>query len=253
MATLDCHSVVGNWLTRIQFTMNNRKLLLWLLGLTCLVTAAMVVASRRFPTLQLPASQFLFRARIVNMTRQTAGDLSGSSTNVSESQRPALSGSDNSTSNADRNSDNRNATTPKAATPSPPKNPPQPTNRPMLCQGCFFSDFPSLIENPSICFELPGSTKPEMIMMITSSLDGFERRQAIRDTWASVSKNNTAHVRYVFLLGTTGDRKVSDDVRAESSRYQDMLVSDFVDAYANLTYKTMVGLHWIVRHCGHIK
>lgn len=89
--------------------------------------------------------------------------------------------------------------------------------------------------------------------MITSSLDGFERRHAIRDTWASVCKNNTAHVRYVFLLGTTSDRKVSDEVRSESSRYGDMLVSDFVDSYSNLTFKTLVGLRWIIRHCGHIK
>lgn len=225
--------------------MNNRNLLLVLICFVCLTTAMMFLMTKKFPTLRLSASSLFSSGggdgNVTGKTRQLVTDLS----------RP-LSAANESTPHTNQTS-NGTDTAVETTTPSTTRRPTSPTNRPMLCQGCFFSDFPSLIENPSLCWQAPGSAKPEMIVMITSSLDGFERRQAVRDTWASVCKNNTAHVRYVFLLGTTSDRKVSDEVRSESSRYGDMLVSDFVDSYSNLTFKTMVGLHWIIRHCGHIK
>ena len=126
------------------------------------------------------------------------------------------------------------------------------TNRPLLCQGCFSSNFSCLVDNPDLCSPSSG-TDTEMIIIITSSTDGHERRQAIRDTWASVTKGNTAHVRHVFLLGTSSQGTVSDDVKAESSRFKDVVVADFVDSYGNLTFKTMVGMHWIVSHCGQAK
>ncbi|KAK7090019.1 hypothetical protein V1264_009879 [Littorina saxatilis] len=131
--------------------------------------------------------------------------------------------------------------------------PPQPTNRPMLCTGCFHSDFTILSHNPDVCAPSASGTTTEMIIMITSSPDGFDRRQAIRDTWASASKNNTGNIRHVFLLGTTGDVKVTEGIASESAKYRDVVVSDFVDCYANLTLKTLAGLHWIVDHCGQAK
>ena len=38
-------------------------------------------------------------------------------------------------------------------------------------------------------------------MVIFTTHRATDKRQAIRDTWASVTRNNTAHVRHVFLLG----------------------------------------------------
>ena len=217
--------------------MSNRKLILGLIASICLATVATVLISRNIPLLQMRAARFFSYAdRSVDRTRQLASGSPTSPTsprsptsptspsNGSPAQTPGLGGnnetktgpsgssttsranpvSDSGNNNNNNNNSSSGAPAQKTPLSSPSKDsPPQPTNRPMLCQGCFFSDFPSLLENPDVCSQATeGTAKPELIMMITSSLDGFERRQAIRDTWASVSKNNTAHVRHVFLLGT---------------------------------------------------
>ncbi|XP_076435317.1 beta-1,3-galactosyltransferase 1-like [Babylonia areolata] len=145
-------------------------------------------------------------------------------------------------------------TKPKPTTTQKPNKPPAaPTNRPMLCKNCFNPPLANIPPTPEVCSTGTGSTKPEMLMLITSSLDGFPRRQAIRDTWASVTKNNSAHVRHVFLLGTDGAGRVSEEVKAESARFKDVMVSDFVDTYGNLTFKTIAGLRYLVQHCGEAK
>uniref|UniRef100_S4RJ52 Hexosyltransferase n=1 Tax=Petromyzon marinus TaxID=7757 RepID=S4RJ52_PETMA len=37
----------------------------------------------------------------------------------------------------------------------------------------------------------------------------------------------------------------------ESHQHRDLLQQNFVDAYDNLTLKTMMGLHWVYAHCPH--
>ena len=43
------------------------------------------------------------------------------------------------------------------------------------------------------------------------------------------------------------DPLLNDLVRGEAEKYGDVLVEDFVDSYANLTLKTMMGLKWASR------
>ena len=178
------------------------------------------------------------------------------STNSSKSEQQQNPGSDAGTQGAqpkpaaETSGEQKQQQPSGAATPKPT---PEPTNRPLVCENCFFSKIANVTLAPEVCSPAPDGTTPEMLLMITSSLDGAPRRQAIRDTWASATRGNTAHVRHVFLLGTRADRTVGEDVREEAERYKDMLVSDFVDVYGNLTYKTMVGLHYLVDHCGQAK
>ena len=75
--------------------------------------------------------------------------------------------------------------------------------RPASCRGCFPIDFPSLIENCGVCNTGGGgrSHHVDVVMVIFTTHRATDKRQAIRDTWASVTRNNTAHVRHVFLLG----------------------------------------------------
>ena len=75
--------------------------------------------------------------------------------------------------------------------------------RPASCRGCFPIDFPPLIENCGVCNTGGGgrSHHVDVVMVIFTTHRATDKRQAIRDTWASVTRNNTAHVRHVFLLG----------------------------------------------------
>ncbi len=56
-------------------------------------------------------------------------------------------------------------------------------------------------------------------------------RQAIRTTWLDLSKNNTSHVRYAFLLGEVDSEEERSAVLKESETYGDIIKEDFVDAY----------------------
>ena len=75
--------------------------------------------------------------------------------------------------------------------------------RPDSCRGCFNTDFPPLIENCGVCNTGGGarSQHVDLLMVILTTHRATDRRKAIRDTWASITRNNTANVRHVFLFG----------------------------------------------------
>ena len=45
---------------------------------------------------------------------------------------------------------------------------------------------------------------------------------------------------------------MQDEVREEAETHNDVVVEDFVDAYVNLTLKTIFMLKWTVRHCSSV-
>ena len=64
-----------------------------------------------------------------------------------------------------------------------------------------------------------------------------ENRAAIRESWASMSQNETI---IVFLLGLPGDSDTSEtmvQIFDEAAKYSDILLGDYTDTYANLTLK----------------
>nr|KAG5705852.1 hypothetical protein BaRGS_030742 [Batillaria attramentaria] len=85
-------------------------------------------------------------------------------------------------------------------------------------------------------------------MLVLTTHQAVISREAIRDTWASVTKNNTANVRHV---GRSSVEHFMRSVEKEHALYGDIVMHDFADSYSNLTLKTMSGLRWAVKHCGH--
>lgn len=120
------------------------------------------------------------------------------------------------------------------------------------CDGCFKADFPVVINQPQVCSTRETETI-DIVFFIPSSLDGAERRNAIRKTWASVSNNNTSNFRHVFVLGITRDRLRMRLIEEESFRFRDVVVIEFIDSYNNLTLKTMASLRWLTLHCGYAR
>ncbi|KAL8586776.1 hypothetical protein ACOMHN_061289 [Nucella lapillus] len=121
-------------------------------------------------------------------------------------------------------------------------------SRPVNCSKCFHSRFPPLLQSCGVC-NTRGGGKVEVIMMILTTHDAVEKRDAIRHTWASVTRNNTAHVRHVFVLGRSKSEAHMQQVRKEGEVYGDVIMYDFVDSYANLTLKTLTILHWVMDYC----
>ena len=117
------------------------------------------------------------------------------------------------------------------------------------CNNCFKHNFKYLINNPDICKLNSGQRDIELVIIILTVHRNIIQRNTLRETWLTHSKNNSANVRYAFLLGEIKDAKLQEDVRKESKQFEDIIKEDFVDAYSNLTYKTIMGFKWAATRC----
>ena len=100
----------------------------------------------------------------------------------------------------------------------------------------------SIIPNPELCIlnSNEDSQKPLLLIVICSGMSNFKARQAIRETWMSITKPNNTNetlpfvVRTVFLLGLTVNDTGQNEVFSESNAYGDIIQEGFIDAYLNL-------------------
>ncbi len=118
--------------------------------------------------------------------------------------------------------------------------------KPVIIQHNF--DFK--INEPAFCKE-----DVFLLIVVCSSIQHFEARQAIRDTWGnSFSTEN----KILFLLGTPDDniediQRLEMNVNEESLIYRDIIQGDFVDSYQNLSLKSVTMLKWISTYCQNVK
>nr|XP_054763750.1 N-acetyllactosaminide beta-1,3-N-acetylglucosaminyltransferase 4-like [Lytechinus pictus] len=113
------------------------------------------------------------------------------------------------------------------------------------------------IHKPNVCSKVDGRrVRVLLIFMVTTSPKNLERRMLIRDTygnrrrWPALS---SGVFRTVFLLGAVENKTIQNSIHKESETYRDIIQEDFLDSYANLTLKTVMGLKWVANHCRHAK
>ncbi|XP_076879571.1 beta-1,3-galactosyltransferase 1-like isoform X2 [Brachyhypopomus gauderio] len=105
-----------------------------------------------------------------------------------------------------------------------------------------------IINEPDRC----QNENPFLVLMVPVAPGNREARDAIRSTWGTEKVVMDKVVSLFFLLG-----EVSPEVRdeqqqklsQESEEYHDIVQSDFLDSYNNLTIKTMMILEWLASHC----
>ncbi|XP_072825509.1 beta-1,3-galactosyltransferase 5 [Vicugna pacos] len=90
---------------------------------------------------------------------------------------------------------------------------------------------------------------PFLVLLVTSSPEQAYARMVIRNTWGREQTVMGKQIKTFFLLGTTPDKDVSKKVAQEIQQHRDVVQKDFLDAYFNLTLKTMMGLEWVHRLC----
>ncbi|OWF49499.1 beta-1,3-galactosyltransferase 5-like [Mizuhopecten yessoensis] len=89
-----------------------------------------------------------------------------------------------------------------------------------------------------------------LLFIIKSAIRHFDRRQAIRQTWANQELYNRFGIRRLFLTGIMrGQTRFHESLRDEIIYYGDTLQIDFVDMYYNNTWKTRGGIKWAVNEC----
>ena len=101
-----------------------------------------------------------------------------------------------------------------------------------------------LIDQPDKC-----AKKPFLLLAIKSLTSHFNRRQAIRESWGKETNVGNQTVVRVFLLGQTPTEDnhpdLSDMLKFESEKHQDILLWNYRDTFFNLSLKEVLFLRWV--------
>lgn len=89
----------------------------------------------------------------------------------------------------------------------------------------------------------------DALIVVSSASGNRAQRQVIRDTWGKASKNNTAQVRVVFVLGRSYRADINRNVQRETKEFSDIVQGNFMDSYDNLTFNTITGVKYAVEMC----
>ncbi|XP_014040885.1 beta-1,3-galactosyltransferase 2 isoform X2 [Salmo salar] len=110
------------------------------------------------------------------------------------------------------------------------------------------SEYIFILDEPEKCRE----QNPFLVLMVPVAPYNREAREAVRSTWGSERQVLGKQVRLFFLLGLPSGEEteqLQENVLQESKEHQDLLQSDFIDSYKNLTIKTMVMMEWLSSRC----
>ena len=77
----------------------------------------------------------------------------------------------------------------------------------------------------------------------------YEKRVAVRDTWAQDMKNYG--ISHYFVVALNRNQTINTELRREADTYGDILQFGFIDDYHNLTLKAISILRWIQTKCLH--
>lgn len=127
-----------------------------------------------------------------------------------------------------------------------------PTQVPYTSPGPYLVEYPYeyhfIINEPQTCEK----QKPFMVLIVPVAPSNRLHRDIIRNTWGGARQILGKVLNLFFLVGRhIGERaeKVQEQLLQESKEHQDMIQSDFLDCYKNLTIKTMVMLEWLDSYC----
>ncbi|KAF7993057.1 hypothetical protein HCN44_005838 [Aphidius gifuensis] len=98
-------------------------------------------------------------------------------------------------------------------------------------------------------------SSPYLYIIICSSVNNQDQRNAIRNTWGSSQHLEALNysVKINFILGHSEINHDNDLVSIEADKYGDIIQENFHDSYNNLTIKVGMILKWVNKNCKGIK
>lgn len=119
-----------------------------------------------------------------------------------------------------------------------------PTVRPIQYHPAHPHNYQFIMDYTEIC----KNKIPFLVLMVPVAPDNVEARDAIRQTWANESMVQGEVVLTLFVLGVSG-KSDAEKLKHENLQHHDLIQSNFIDSYHNLTIKTMVIMDWLATHC----
>lgn len=101
----------------------------------------------------------------------------------------------------------------------------------------------------NVCVDVDAAKKT-LLIFVASSVDHFEQRKVIRNTWGLKLLQIAYNYRIVYLLGKRKDPGTQAKVEKESYRYGDLIQIDLEESFRNLGRKSVAGLQWSKTFCG---
>ncbi|XP_060904746.1 beta-1,3-galactosyltransferase 2-like [Labrus mixtus] len=106
-----------------------------------------------------------------------------------------------------------------------------------------------IVDEPDRCQQ----ESPFLILLTPVAPHNTKVRDVIRNTWGKETTVLGQRVSLFFLLGVSaledGTGPIKKQILLESQRHHDILQSNFLDTYNNLTIKTMIMFEWVISHC----
>lgn len=102
------------------------------------------------------------------------------------------------------------------------------------------------IDASNVCRDFDESGKTTLLIFVASSVDHFEQRTAIRETWGLRMLQRAYNYRVVFLVGKGADQ---DHLVQEGYRYGDLVQINQTESFRNLGQKSVAGLQWSKEFC----
>ncbi|XP_073699787.1 beta-1,3-galactosyltransferase 1-like [Garra rufa] len=106
------------------------------------------------------------------------------------------------------------------------------------------SNYHFILDEPDKCKQ-----NPFLVLMVPVAPYQVDARNAIRSTWGNESSVQGKTLLTLFLVGLTRGSEVQQQLEEESRQHRDLVQSNFVDSYFNLTIKTMVIMDWLATRC----
>lgn len=87
-----------------------------------------------------------------------------------------------------------------------------------------------------------------LVLMVPVEPNNFYAREVIRKTWGKDRVVQGKVILTLFILGLNGGVDV-ERLKQENQQHHDLIQSNFIDTYLNLTIKTMVIMDWLATRC----
>ncbi|KAM5146750.1 beta-1,3-galactosyltransferase 4-like [Mantella aurantiaca] len=93
------------------------------------------------------------------------------------------------------------------------------------------------------------SPPPLLLILVSSAASHRDRRDAIRQTWGSLSSATASSSLTLFVLAVSNKPEERSALEHEAVTHGDIIQANFTDSYRNLTLKTLTGLAWTFQKC----
>lgn len=116
------------------------------------------------------------------------------------------------------------------------------------CHQAYPGNYHFIMDNPEVC----KTNTPFLVLMVPVAPNNREARDAIRQTWGNDTVVHGKVVLTLFMLGLPGGADAGqqkEKLNQENLEHHDLIQSDFMDTYLNLTIKTMVIMDWLATRC----